>query len=157
MVMLPCDPLSTLPARGYASGAFDLLHVGHVRYLQRAAAACRHLLVGVPDDAIIARVKGRPPLVPQSERRELLSALSCVSEAMAVSVPMDDTEAFADFMSSLRIDILFIGDDWAGTPRWQRLEPALQVRGIDVRFLPRTTGISSTQRRTDTMSLAPSP
>ncbi|KPF85124.1 hypothetical protein IP70_13065 [alpha proteobacterium AAP38] len=155
--MHPCDPLSKLPARGYASGAFDLLHVGHVRYLQMAAAACRHLLVGVPDDEIIARVKGRLPLVPQSERRELLSALSCVSEAMAVSVPMDDTDAFAEFMSSLRINIVFIGADWAETPRWQRLGPALQVRGMEVRFLPRTIGISSTQRRNITTRLVTPP
>lgn len=147
--MHPIDPPPALPARGYASGAFDLLHVGHLRYLQAAAAACRHLLVGVPDDDIVTRVKGRPPLVPQSERQELLSALSCVGEALCVSVPMDDAAAFAAFMSSLRIDIVLIGADWAGTPRWQRLEPALQARGMAVRFLPRTRGVSSTRLRGD--------
>lgn len=136
-----------LPVLGYASGAFDLLHVGHLRYLQQAAARCRHLLVGIPDDDIITRVKGRPPLVSQADRRELVAGLACVGEALAVSVPMDDTTAFAAFLATRGVEAAFIGADWQHTPRWQRLQPALLARGIAVHFLPRAAGISSTRLR----------
>jgi glycerol-3-phosphate cytidylyltransferase len=141
------DAPSDLPDLGYASGAFDLLHVGHVRYLQQAAAGCRRLLVGIPDDAIISRVKGRPPLMPQAERAELIAALACVHAALPVSVPMDETAAFTAFMRSLGVQAVFIGADWADTPRWHRLQPALLDCGIAVRFVPRAPGISSTRLR----------
>lgn len=140
-------PDAPLPALGYASGAFDLLHVGHLRYLQQAATRCRRLIVGIPDDAIITRVKGRPPLMPQAERRELVAGLACVAEAMAVSVPMDDATAFTSFMVTLGVEALFVGADWQNTPRWRRLGPALLDRGIRVHFLPRAAGISSTRLR----------
>lgn len=132
---------------GYASGAFDLLHVGHVRYLRAAAARCERLLVGVPSDAIVARVKGRPPLMPQAERREIIAALSGVAEALAVSVGMDDAVAFSDVLVGLGVDVALIGQDWEATPRWCRLRPRLEARGIAVLFLPRVEGVSSSDLR----------
>ncbi|MFV3075886.1 adenylyltransferase/cytidyltransferase family protein [Niveispirillum fermenti] len=145
-----------MPALGYASGAFDLLHVGHLRYLQAAAARCRRLLVGIPDDEIIMRVKGHPPLVSQAERRELVAGLACVGEALAVSVSMDDTSTFAAFLEAHGVNAAFIGADWQHTPRWQRLEPALLARGITVHFLPRAAGISSTRLRRGPNPVPPS-
>ncbi|MBI1206568.1 MAG: adenylyltransferase/cytidyltransferase family protein [Azospirillum sp.] len=134
-----------LPARGYASGAFDLLHVGHVRYLQAAARGCRELVVGVPADDIVARSKGRPPVVPQSERLEVIAALACVARAVPVAVRMTDTDAFVEFAVALALDAAFIGAEWAETPRWTRLRPRLESRGIGVVFLPRTEGVSTTR------------
>ncbi len=133
-----------LPAIGYASGAFDLLHVGHVRYLQAAAARCRELVVGIPTDDIVARSKGRPPLVPQAERLEVVAALACVARAVPVAVAMAETEAFVDFAAGLGVEAAFIGAEWAETSRWMRLRPRLESRGIGVVFLPRTEGVSTT-------------
>jgi rfaE bifunctional protein nucleotidyltransferase chain/domain len=65
-----------------ANGIFDLLHVGHVRYLQAARAAGRRLLVALNSDESARRLKGEGrPLIPLAERLELVSALECVDWA----------------------------------------------------------------------------
>ena len=139
------DPTITPRRRvGYASGAFDLLHVGHLRYLAAAAAQGDRLLVGIPDDAIVARVKGRPPTTPQAERLEMIAGFACVARALPVAVSMDETERFAAFLRGLDVDAVFIGEAWSETPRWARLRPVLEASGIAVVFLPHTPGISST-------------
>jgi glycerol-3-phosphate cytidylyltransferase len=132
---------------GYASGAFDQLHVGHLRYLLAAAAQCERLIVGIPSDDVVARAKGRAPLTPQAERLELVAAFACVAEALPVAVSMEDADLFAAFVAGLGIDAIFIGADWADTPRWSRLRPRLEALGISVIFLPRTAGISSSLLR----------
>jgi D-beta-D-heptose 7-phosphate kinase/D-beta-D-heptose 1-phosphate adenosyltransferase len=61
------------------NGVFDVLHVGHVRYLQAARALGDLLVVGINSDASVRRLKGPlRPIVPQEERAELIAALSCV-------------------------------------------------------------------------------
>lgn len=72
-----------LKARGlrvvFANGCFDLLHVGHVRYLQGARALGDALVVALNDDASVRGLKGEgQPLTPQDERAEIVAALSCV-------------------------------------------------------------------------------
>ena len=62
-----------------ANGAFDLLHVGHLRYLQGAAEAGDYLLVAVNSDRSVRQAKGSDrPVVPEQERAELVAGLSCV-------------------------------------------------------------------------------
>lgn len=62
-----------------ANGAFDLLHVGHVRYLQAARAMADVLVVAVNSDASVKLSKGPDrPIVPEDERAELVAALACV-------------------------------------------------------------------------------
>ena len=112
---------------GYASGAFDTVHVGHLRYLRAAAARCERLIVGIPSDDVVARAKGQAPLTPQAERLELVAAFSCVAEALPVAVSMEDADLFAAFVAGLGIDVAFIGVDWAARrvgrvcgPGWKR-------------------------------------
>jgi rfaE bifunctional protein nucleotidyltransferase chain/domain len=63
----------------FANGCFDLLHVGHVRYLQAAIAEADRLIVAVNDDASVTALKGEGrPILPASERAELVSALRSV-------------------------------------------------------------------------------
>jgi D-glycero-beta-D-manno-heptose 1-phosphate adenylyltransferase len=63
----------------FANGAFDLLHVGHVRYLQAARREGDFLVVGVNSDSSVRLSKGSPrPIVPEGERAEILAALFCV-------------------------------------------------------------------------------
>ena len=132
---------------GYASGAFDPLHVGHLRYLKAAAAQCGRLVVGIPSDAVVTRAKGLVPAIPQAERLEMVAALACVAEALPVAVSMEDADLFAAFVAGLGVGAVFVGADWADTPRWSRLRPRLEVLGIGVVFLPRTPGISSSLLR----------
>ena len=67
----------------FANGCFDLLHVGHVRYLQGAAAEADRLIVAVNDDRSVAGLKGEGrPILSESDRAELVGALRCVHYAV---------------------------------------------------------------------------
>lgn len=71
-----------------ANGVFDLLHVGHVRYLQGAKAMADRLVVAVNSDASTRAVKGPSrPVISESERAELLEALSCTDAVLIFSEP----------------------------------------------------------------------
>ncbi len=93
----------------FTNGVFDLLHLGHVRYLQAARALGDALIVGLNGDASVRRNKGPGrPITPQEERAEILLALSAVD---AVVVFDDDTPA--DIITALQPDVLVKGADWA--------------------------------------------
>jgi rfaE bifunctional protein nucleotidyltransferase chain/domain len=89
------------------NGHFDLLHVGHVRYLQAARALGAALVIGLNSDASTAARKPGRPVVPQAERAELLAALGCVD----VVVIFDALTAEA-LVAALRPDIYVKGGDW---------------------------------------------
>lgn len=95
----------------FANGHFDLLHVGHLRYLRAARAEGDLLVVAINDDASVARLKGAGrPLVPAAERAELLAALEPVD---FVVVFAGDTPA--PLLDRLRPDVHCKGPDY-GTP-----------------------------------------
>ena len=96
------------------NGHFDLLHVGHVRYLQAARALTDALVIGLNSDASTRARKPGRPIVPQEERAELLAALGCVDAV----VIFDDLTAEA-LVAALRPDIYVKGGDWQrpGGPR----------------------------------------
>jgi len=101
----------------FTNGVFDLLHPGHVRYLQHARSLGDVLIVGVNADASVRRNKGpERPLTPEHERAEILSALECVD---AVVVFEQDTPA--EIVRLVQPDILVKGADW----------PADQIVGRD--------------------------
>lgn len=75
----------------FTNGCFDILHVGHVRYLRQAKALGDVLLVGVNSDESVRKIKGeKRPLVPEDERAELLSSLSCVDYVFLFSEERPD-------------------------------------------------------------------
>jgi rfaE bifunctional protein nucleotidyltransferase chain/domain len=95
----------------FANGHFDLLHVGHLRYLQAARAEGDALVVGINDDDSVARLKGPGrPVVPATERAELLAALEPVD---FVVVFEGDTPA--PLLAELKPDVHCKGTDY-GTP-----------------------------------------
>jgi rfaE bifunctional protein nucleotidyltransferase chain/domain len=72
----------------FTNGCFDLLHLGHVRYLQEARALGHFLIVGLNNDESTRRLKGPGrPLVPEQERAEILAALSCVDYVTIFAEP----------------------------------------------------------------------
>jgi rfaE bifunctional protein nucleotidyltransferase chain/domain len=92
----------------FANGAFDLLHAGHVRYLEAARAEGDWLLVAVNSDASVARAKGMGrPVVPAEERAEIVAALACVD---AVVVFEEDSPAA--ILSEIRPDVHAKGTDY---------------------------------------------
>src|SRR5690349_6305749 len=101
----------------FTNGVFDILHPGHVRYLQAARAHGDVLIVGLNSDASVRRNKGPArPINPQDERAEVLAALACVD---AVSIFDEDTPA--DIIRRVEPDVLVKGADW----------PADQIVGRD--------------------------
>jgi D-beta-D-heptose 7-phosphate kinase/D-beta-D-heptose 1-phosphate adenosyltransferase len=93
----------------FTNGVFDLLHPGHIRYLQAARALGDALIVGVNSDRSVHANKGPSrPITPEAERAELLAALACVD---AVAVFDDDTPA--EIIKRIQPDVLVKGADWA--------------------------------------------
>ena len=93
----------------FTNGVFDLLHPGHVRYLQAARAEGDVLIIGVNSDRSVHAIKGPTrPLIPEDERAEVLDALACVD---AVVVFDEDTPA--DIIRAVQPDVLVKGADWA--------------------------------------------
>lgn len=93
----------------FTNGVFDLLHPGHVRYLQAARGEGDVLVVGVNSDRSVRANKGPArPIVPERERAEVLMALECVD-----AVVVFDEETPANIIDRLQPDILVKGADWA--------------------------------------------
>lgn len=128
-------------------GAFDLFHVGHLRFLSAARQQCEHLKVGVGSDRLLCKGKGRAPVCDQAQRIEILQGLRCVDQACLFDVGLDDTEAATRWLANWPVQIVFVGSDWFESPRWQRLRPALGAIGIGCVVLPYTEGISTTLLR----------
>lgn len=127
---------------GLAPGAFDLLHVGHLNLLRRAAERCDHLVAGVVSDRLVHIRKGHLPVLPQAERAALVQALDCVD-----SVIVDDEADRTVTWARHGISTVFKGGDWEGTPGGRALLKTAAGAGIDLVFLPHTDGISSTRLR----------
>jgi rfaE bifunctional protein nucleotidyltransferase chain/domain len=93
----------------FANGIFDLLHVGHLRYLQGAAAVADLLVVGVNSDASTRLLKGEGrPVVPQGERAELVAALRGVD-----FVTIFEERSPGRLIAALRPDVHCKGTDYA--------------------------------------------
>ena len=124
----------------FTNGCFDLLHVGHVEYLQKAKSLGDILIVGINDDASVRRLKGPPrPITPQDDRTRIIAALASVDYTCLFS---EDTPL--NLITAIRPDVLVKGADWpvdavVGKDLVESLGGA--VRTID--FIPNrsTTGI----------------
>lgn len=127
---------------GYAPGAYDLFHVGHLNILRRAAAECDHLIAGVVTDEVVLAAKGKEPIVPFRERIEIVRSIRYVDQAV-----VDEHVDKFDSWRQLRYDVLFKGDDWRGTAKAQRLEGLLDGVGARVVYFPYTIHTSSTALR----------
>lgn len=114
-------------------GTFDVLHVGHLRILQRARALGDRLVVGVSSDALNVAKKGRQPVFSQEERCELIANLVCVDEVFVE----ESLELKRDYIKEYGADVLVMGDDWAG--RFDEMGDLCRVV-----YLPRTPSISTT-------------
>lgn len=92
----------------FTNGCFDILHVGHVRYLQQAKALGDLLFVGLNSDASVRKLKGESrPIQKEADRAEIMSALSCVD-----FVTIFSEETPLELIKLVRPDILVKGGDW---------------------------------------------
>ena len=114
-------------------GTFDVLHVGHIRVLRRAAELGDRLVVGVSADALNLRKKNRAPVFSQDERLEIVGALKVVDEVFVE----ESLEQKRDYIQQHGADVLVMGDDWAG--RFDFVSDLCEVV-----YLPRTPSVSTT-------------
>ncbi|MDY6052236.1 MAG: adenylyltransferase/cytidyltransferase family protein [Rothia sp. (in: high G+C Gram-positive bacteria)] len=127
---------------GYAAGAFDLFHVGHLNILRQAKKNCDYLIAGVVSDEMLELTKGRRPMVPLAERMEIVAHIDFVDEVRAETV-VDKLETW----EQVGFNTFFKGDDWKGTPRGIDLEKRFAQVGVQVVYFPYTSHTSSTQLR----------
>ena len=127
---------------GYAPGAYDLFHIGHLNILRHARERCDYLVAGVVSDEMAELAKGRRPVIPLIERLEIVRNIKYVDAAFVETVP-DKLETW----QQVRFDVLFKGGDWRGTPKGDRLERDFAAVGVDVVYFPYTVHTSSTQLR----------
>ena len=94
----------------FTNGCFDLLHVGHIRYLQEARKLGDYLIIGLNSDKSVKKIKGSlRPIIPETERAEVLAALESVS-----FVVLFDEDTPYELISAIQPDVLVKGGDWKG-------------------------------------------
>jgi rfaE bifunctional protein nucleotidyltransferase chain/domain len=124
----------------FTNGCFDLMHIGHTRYLEAARSLGDVLVVGVNSDASVRTLKKGPgrPIVPEAQRAEVLAALGCVDYVVIFDEP--DPERL---ISELQPDVLVKGGDWPVDRIVGRV--IVEARGGAVRTIPLVSGVSTTE------------
>jgi D-beta-D-heptose 7-phosphate kinase/D-beta-D-heptose 1-phosphate adenosyltransferase len=121
----------------FTNGCFDLLHLGHIRYLEKAKSLGDILVVGVNSDRSVQSLKGpERPILPEEERAEILSGLECVDY-----ITLFDGLTPLELISSLQPHILVKGGDWAKETTVGR--EVVERSGGEVVILPFVEGSST--------------
>jgi len=123
----------------FTNGCFDLMHIGHIRYLQAARNLGDLLVVGVNSDGSVRALSKGPdrPIVPDVQRAEVLAALACVD--YVIIFPEPDPGAL---IAALQPDILVKGGDWPLDRIVGR--DTVEARGGRVQTIPLVPGVSTT-------------
>lgn len=124
---------------GYTDGVYDLFHIGHLNMIEAAKKQCEYLIVGVHSDEVVKQYKYHYPIIPETERARIIGAIKGVDK-----VVINDVRDKLTLLERYRFNVVFIGDDWKGTERWNNFEKVLGERNVDVIYVPYTKGISTT-------------
>lgn len=120
-------------------GTFDLLHYGHIRLLKRAKELGDYLIVCLSTDEF-NQIKGKKSYHDYDTRKKMLEAIRYVD----LVVPEENWEQKISDVINYKIDIVVMGDDWAGSDKFDYLKEYCEVK-----FLDRTEGISTTKIKND--------
>lgn len=126
---------------GYTSGVYDMFHVGHLNLLKRAKEQCDYLIVAVTTDEL-ALYKNAHTVIPFEDRCAIVEAIKYVDKV----VPQENMDKFAAW-EKYNFDVMFVGDDWKGTDKWNKLEEDFSKVNVDIVYFPYTKKISSTKLR----------
>ena len=122
----------------FTNGCFDLLHIGHIRYLEEAKTLGDVLIIGVNSDSSVRKLKGPDrPILPEEERAEILSSLECVDYITT----FDELDPI-NLITSLQPDVLVKGGDWTKEQTVGR--NVVERTGGEVVILPFVQGASTT-------------
>ena len=120
-------------------GTFDLLHYGHIRILKRAKERGDYLVVALSTDEF-NETKGKKAYHNYETRKKMLEAIRYVD----LVIPEENWEQKVDDVKKFEIDELVMGDDWAGSTKFDYLKDYCELT-----FLSRTEGISTSQIKND--------
>ncbi len=123
---------------GYTAGVYDLFHIGHLNLLRNAKGLCDKLIVGVTVDELVA-YKKKQAVIPYTERTEIVRAIKYVDAV----IPQDSMDKLS-MLKKLKFDVMFVGDDWYDTDKWQAIEKEFNEHGVQIVYFPYTKGTSST-------------
>jgi len=115
-----------------ASGTFDLLHLGHVKYLEEAKKAGGEnakLIVIVARDSTVKKIKGKAPVMPEDQRRSLVEALKVVDEAVLGYEELDISKV----IEKIKPDIIAIGHDQGNTIE-RNVRKVVEEKGLAVQI-----------------------
>lgn len=123
---------------GYTTGVFDLFHIGHLNMLKNAKGMCDKLIVGVTTDELVS-YKHKKAVIPFKERIEIVRNIECVD----VAIPQHSMDKF-EAWKKLKFDVMFVGDDWYASEKWEEYERQFAEVGVKIIYFPYTKGTSST-------------
>jgi rfaE bifunctional protein nucleotidyltransferase chain/domain len=124
----------------FTNGCFDLLHAGHVRYLQQARALGNALVVALNGDASVRALKGPTrPINEEQDRAEVLGALACVDY-----VTIFQSERVTDLVGQIRPQVYAKGGDYTVDSLDPGERAALESVGTEIKILPLVPGKSTT-------------
>ena len=115
-----------------ASGVFDLLHLGHVKFLEAAkktGGETSYLIVVIARDRTVEKTKGRNPIMPENQRRALVESLRVVDEAV---LGLEDFD-IGDVIETVKPDVIALGYDQTGLE--QRVKAFVEERGLQVKVV----------------------
>jgi len=124
--------------KGYTTGVFDLFHIGHLNILKKAKSFCDELIVGVTTDELVS-YKFKQNVIPFEERIKIVESIKYVESAIPQS-SMDKMAAW----KKINFDVMFVGDDWKGTDKWNKYEDEFKKVGVKIIYFSYTKGTSST-------------
>jgi glycerol-3-phosphate cytidylyltransferase len=125
---------------GYTAGVFDLFHIGHLNVLRNAKNMCDHLIVGVSTDELVYHYKNKNPIIPFLERVEILQHIKYVDTVVA----QEDMDKLK-MLRRLKFNIMFVGDDWLDTDKWNSIEAEFNEHDVKIVYFPYYKGTSSTK------------
>lgn len=127
---------------GYTTGVFDMFHVGHLNLIRAAKAEVDKLVVGVSTDALCLSYKERLPVISFADRFKIVESIKYVD----LAIPQSELNKVTAWQR-IKFNILFVGDDWKGSDKWNAYEADLSKFNVSVRYLPYTKNISSSNLR----------
>lgn len=123
----------------YTTGVFDLFHIWHLNILRNAKSMCDELIVWVTTDELVKERKNKNPIIPLSERMEIVENIKFV-DRVVVQDTMDKFEAYNRY----HFNRMFVWSDWKWTEKWNNLEIEFKKLWVEIVFFPYTETTSST-------------
>lgn len=135
-----------------ATGVFDLIHVGHLRFLEAARQLGTKLVVGVESDERVRQWKGpRRPVLAEEDRCDLLRALRCVDDVFVISGDRVDPAYYADLLAPFGASFLAVTAD---DPYLEAKRAAMRAVGVELRVVTPRIETYSTTRLIELLGLA---